>query len=126
MGTISTRLFTGLCVSATVLLAACSSMKTPATTSVAVSQAALESASGAGGAEFAPLEMNAARENMAAANRAMAAKDYKKANELAQLAQADATLAQSKASSGKAQVAADALQDDIRVLREELDRNSKL
>ena len=41
--------------------------------------------------------------------------------ELANQAQADAKLAQSKASSVKAQAAADVLQDDIRVLREELD-----
>ena len=42
--------------------------------------------------------------------------------ELANQAQVDAKLAQSKASSVKAQAAADVLQDDIRVLREELDR----
>jgi hypothetical protein len=55
----------------------------------------------------------------------MAAKDYRLANELATQAQADAKLAQGKANSAKAQLAANALQDDIRVLREELDRSSK-
>jgi len=104
---------------------ACTSMKTPATASVAVSTAAVDSAAGAGGAEFAPLEMNAARNKMALANKAMAAKDYKLANELATQAQADAKLAQGKADSAKAKTAADALQDDIRVLREELERTSK-
>ena len=103
----------------------CGSMKTPATASVAVSSAAVDNAAGAGGAEFAPVEMSTARSKMALANKAMAAKDYKLANELAMQAQADAKLAQGKADSAKAKAAADALQDDIRVLREELDRTSK-
>lgn len=106
-------------------ITACSSMKTPATASVAVSKAAVDSAAGAGGAEFAPVEMSTARSKMAMANKAMAAKDYKLANDLAMQAQADAKLAQGKADSAKAKAAADALQDDIRVLREELDRTSK-
>ncbi len=110
---------------ATALAAGCSSMKTPATASVAVSSAAVDNAAGAGGAQFAPIEMNAARDKMALANKAMAAKDYKLANDLATQAQVDAKLAQGKADSAKAKTAADALQDDIRVLREELERASK-
>jgi hypothetical protein len=110
---------------ALVLTAACSSMKAPATTSIAVSNEAVNSAGGAGGAEFAPVEMNSARQKLALSNKATAAKDYKLANDLATQAQADAKLAQGKANSAKAQLAAYALQDDIRVLREELDRNSK-
>lgn len=117
--------FAALCGTAMILTAGCSSMKTPATASVAVSTAAVDSAAGAGGAQFAPLEMNSARENMALSNKAMARKDYKLANELAIQAQADARLAQGKADSAKAQAAANALQEDIRILREELDRNSK-
>ncbi len=78
-----------------------------------------------GGAEFAPVEMKEAREKMALANQAMAAKDNKLAMELANQAQADAKLAQGKANSAKAQKASDALQDDIRVLREELERANK-
>jgi hypothetical protein len=103
----------------------CSSLKEPAATSIAVSQNAVSNASQAGGTEFAPVEMNAARHNLALSQKAMAAKDYKLANELATQAQADAKLAAGKASSSKAQLAANALQDDIRVLREELDRNAK-
>lgn len=117
--------FVALCGATMMLAAGCSSMKTPATASVAVSAAAVESASSAGGAEFAPVEMSSARDKMARANKAMTAKDYKLANDLANQAQADAKLAQSKAGSAKAQTAANALQDDIRVLREELDRSSK-
>jgi hypothetical protein len=108
-----------------VFTAGCSSMKVPATTSIAVSNEAVNSAGGAGGAEFAPVEMNSARQKLALSKQAMAAKDYKLANDLATQAQADAKLAQGKANSAKAQLASNALQDDIRVLREELDRNSK-
>jgi hypothetical protein len=111
-----------LAAAALALAAGCSSLKTPATADVAVSNAAVANAAGAGGAQYAPLEMTAAREKLALANQAMLAKDYKLAIELATQAQADARLAQSKASSVKAQAAADVLQDDIRVLREELNR----
>ncbi len=108
---------------AVVLTVGCTSLKTPATADVAVSKAAVDNAAGAGGAQFAPVEMTAAREKLALANKAMLVKDYKLARDMANQAQADAKLAQSKANSGKAQIAADALQDDIRVLREELERN---
>ena len=104
------------------LTAACSSLKTPATADMAVSKAAVDSATGGGGAQFAPVEMNAARDKLALANQAMTSKDYQRASDLASQAQADAKLAQAKANSTKAQAAADALQDDIRVLREELAR----
>nr|WP_315205845.1 DUF4398 domain-containing protein [uncultured Albidiferax sp.] len=114
-----------LSATALALLVGCSSMKTPATANVAVSKAAVDSAVGAGGAEYAPLEMDSARTKMAAANKAMADKDYKLAATLATEAQADAKLAQGKANNAKAQAAADALQDNLRVLREELDRASK-
>lgn len=116
--------FTVLCGAAVVLMVGCSSMKTPATADVAVSKAAVENAVGAGGAEYAPAEMRSSREKLALANQAMAAKDYKRAADLAKQAQADAKLAQGMANSAKAQAAADALQDDIRVLREELERAS--
>lgn len=114
-----------LCSAALVLTTGCSSLKTPATADVAVSKAAVDNAASADGAEFAPVEMTAARNKLALANKAMASKDYKQAIDLAAQAQADAKLAQGKANSAKAQAAANALQDDIRVLREELERNAR-
>ena len=105
--------------------AGCSSLKTPATADVAVSNAAVSNAAAAGAAQYAPLEMNSAQEKLALSKKALEKKDYQLARDLANQAQADAKLAQSKAGSAKAQSAANALQDDIRVLREELDRNSK-
>jgi hypothetical protein len=109
---------------AVLLLAGCASEKTPATADVAVSRADVDSATSAGAAELAPAELTSARDKMQRANQALAAKDYATARDLATQAQADARLAQSKANSAKATAAADALQDNIRVLREELDRAS--
>lgn len=111
-------------LSVAVSVAACSSMKTPTTAKVAVSNAAVESAAAAGGTQYAPIEMTMAREKMASAQKAMADNDYEKAAIFAEQAQVDAKLAQSKANSAKAQVAADALQADIQVLREELKRTT--
>lgn len=117
--------FAAFCAVALSITFGCSSLKTPATADVAVSKAAVDNASGAGGMEYAPVEMTSAREKLQRANKAMADKDYKLARDLAAQAQVDAKLAQGKADSSKAQMAADALQDDIRVLRDELDRTSR-
>lgn len=104
-------------------LAACaSSQKAPATADVAVSNNAVANAVSAGAPELAPVEINSAREKMMRANQALAAKDYTLARDLAGQAEADAKLAQSKANSAKATTAANALNDDLRVLREEVDR----
>ncbi|PKO36362.1 MAG: hypothetical protein CVU33_18755 [Betaproteobacteria bacterium HGW-Betaproteobacteria-6] len=112
-----------LCGIAVGTMVGCSSMKTPATAEVAVSKAAVESAASAGGAQYAPLEMRSAREKLDKAKKALADKEFELAADLANQAEADAKLAQSKAGSAKAKVAADAIDDDIRVLREELKRS---
>jgi Domain of unknown function (DUF4398) len=112
-----------LCGAALLALTACSStQKAPAAADVAVSRNAVENAVSAGAAELAPEDITAARAKMMRANAALAAKDYKLARELAVQAQADAKLAQSKANSAKASAAADALNEDLRVLRQEVDR----
>ena len=116
------RLQALLCALCLAALGACSSMKAPATADVAVSKEAVATAASAGAPELAPAEMAAARDKMLRANQALAAKDYKLARDLANQAQADAKLAQSKANSAKAAAAADALNEHIRVMREELDR----
>ena len=112
-----------MCAATLLSLAACgTSQKIPATADVAVSKNALENAVSAGAAELAPAEITAARSKMMLANQALAAKDYALARDLATQAQADARLAQSKANSAKANAAASALDADLRVLREEVDR----
>jgi N-acyl-D-aspartate/D-glutamate deacylase len=110
-------------VAAVLALSACASPnRAPATADVAVSRNAVDNAVSAGAAQLAPEEINAARAKMMAANQALAAKDYKLASQLATQAQADAQLAQSKANSAKATAASQALNEDLRVLRQEVDR----
>lgn len=117
----------GITVAAAVFMAGCASTPTnPAPTEqMAVSKAALNSAASAGGNEFAPLQLKSAMEKMDGAEQAIAKKDYVRARQLAEQAQVDAQLAEAMARSAKAQKAADALQEDSRVLRQELDRKSK-
>lgn len=113
MRTLTKFLFPVVCGLSVVLAVGCSSLKTPATADVAVTNAAVESAVGAGGSQFAPIEMNAARSKLGLAREALARKDYKLAISLADQSRADAKLAQRKADSAKARAAADALEDDI-------------
>jgi len=116
------RAISGIGLAAAVMaMAGCASVPAP-TEQLAVSKAAVANAVGAGGTEFAPAEMRTAQEKLDRANQAMAAKDYERARWLAEQAQVDAQLAVTKARSAKAQKAAFALQEDNRVLREELDR----
>lgn len=121
--TSNTRLAQLVGMAAVLVLTGCASeQKAPATADVAVSRNAVENAVSAGAAELAPEEITAARDKMLRANQALAAKDYKTARELAIQAQADAKLAQSKAASAKATAASNQLNEDLRVLREEVDR----
>lgn len=114
----------GASVAAAFLLAACSSVSPPIE-QMAVSRAAVNTASNAGATEFAPVLLKSAMDKMAAAELAMTRKEYVKAGELAEQAQVDAQLAAASSRSAKAQKAAETVQEDSRVLRKEIDRQSK-
>jgi len=114
-----------LTVGAAILVAGCASTPPPIIEQMASSRAAVSNASRAGGNEFAPQLLKSAMEKMDGAERAMAEKDYVRARQLAEQARVDAQLAGVTARSAKAQKAADALQEDSRVLREEIDRKTK-
>jgi hypothetical protein len=106
------------------LVVGCASVPPP-TERIAISKVAIDNAVSAGGPEFAPAEMNSARDKLARANVALSVNDYAGAKWLAEQAQADADLAASKSRTAQAQKAALAVQEDGRVLHEELDRKSK-
>jgi hypothetical protein len=110
---------------ATVVFAGCASTPPAPTEQMAVSKSALANAVSAGGGEYAPVELRTAQDKMDRANRAMDKQDYENARWLAEEAESDARLAEKKAQSAKAQKAASVMQDDIRVLREEINRKSK-
>ena len=114
----------GVTTGAAIFMAGCASTPAP-TEQMAVSRVAVSNASSVGGNEFAPLQFKSAMGKMDAAERAMAEKDYVRARQFAEQAQVDAQLAGAMASSVKAKKAADALQEDSRVLRQEIDRKTK-
>ena len=109
---------------AVVTITGCATVQPP-TEQIAVSKLAISNANSAGGNEFAVAEMRAAQDKLDRANLAMKAEDYKNAKTLAEQAQVDAQLATAKARTGKAQKAAATVQEDSRVLRNELDRKSQ-
>lgn len=109
---------------AAVLLAACATTPPP-TEQLAESRAEVATAASAGGSEYAAPEMAAAQDKLNRANQAMVAENYQRARWLAEEAQVDAKLAAAKARSAKAQKAAQALQEDIRILREEINLKNK-
>jgi hypothetical protein len=114
----------GTAAAAIVLMAGCASTPAP-TEQMAVSRAAISNAMSAGGNQFAPVQLKSAMDKMDAAERAVAEKNYELALRLAEQAEVDARLAAEMARSAKARQAADAVQDDIRVLRQEIERQSK-
>lgn len=118
----------GVIVAAAIFMAGCAS--TPSTSALApteqmaVSRAALKNANSTGGNEFAPIQFKSAMEKMGAAELAMGKKNYVLARQLAEQAQVDAELAAAAARSAKARKAADAVEEDNRVLRKEINRKT--
>lgn len=106
-----------------VVLASCTSVPAP-TEQMAVSTSAIANAASAGGAQYAPAELASARQKLDRASLAMEKKDYALARQLAEQAQADARLAEKIAESTKARKAAAVVQEDVRVLHDELNRKS--
>jgi len=117
----------GVAVATAMFMTACASPPPaiPAPTEqMAVSRATVNAASSAGASEFAPVQLKSAMDKMDTAERAMGAKNYDLARKMAEQAQVDAQLAATAARAGKAQKAADALQESDRVLRKELERST--
>jgi ABC-type uncharacterized transport system auxiliary subunit len=89
-------------------LAACGPTKPP-TDVLGIATRNLSAAQAAGAATYAPLELRAAQEHLAAANTASARQDYDRAATLAGESAADSELAAAKAHLGKAREAIDSL-----------------
>lgn len=120
----SYRIMYGIGVAAAIFTVGCASIPAP-TEQMAVSKLAVSNAGTAGGNEFAPLALKSAMDKMDAAELAIAEEDYLRARHLAEQAQFDAQLASATARSAKAQKAASAIQEDNRVLRQEIDRKTQ-
>lgn len=97
-------------------LVACAGGEPPSAQLGASSQA-IANAERAGALEHAPVELQQARDKMAAAREAVRDEDYERARRLAEQAQLDADLAASRAQSAEAREAAAAIQGDLQALR---------
>ena len=107
-----------------VLLSGCGSSKLaiPAQEMAAARQA-VEQAEQVGAEEYAPLEIRQARQKIDRARKYLDDKEPEKAKMMIEQAKVDAELAQAKSLSSKSQKAVDELQETIRTLREEIERN---
>jgi hypothetical protein len=114
----------GIIVASAVLMAACASTPPPIG-QMAVARSAVSDANRAGASDRAPVQLKSATDKMIAAEKAMAAENYVLALNLAEQAEVDAKLATATANSVNAQKAAEAIQEDSRVLRKEIDRKTK-
>ncbi len=114
----------GFAMAASILMAGCASTQAPVE-QMAVTRSAVSNAMSAGGNEYAPIQFKSANDKLDAAEKAMTNKNYDLAKQLAEQAEVDAKVAASMARSAKAQKAADALQEDIRVLRHEIERKTQ-
>ena len=106
------------------LMVGCASVAPP-TSQIAVSKAAVAHANNAATTEFAPVELQTAKDKLARAEQAMVKEDYALAKQLAEEAQADARLAEAKSETAQAQKAARDSQDASRVLRDEINRKAQ-
>ncbi len=121
-----TTKFITYCIAAatTLSLIGCASIEPPIA-QMAVTKASIANAESAGGNEFAALDMRAAQDKFEQARRAMEKEQYTEAKILAEQAQTDARLAEKKSQSAKAQKAAAVIEEDLRILREEINRKTK-
>lgn len=114
-----------LLATSAIVIAGCANGPPP-TAQMEVSKAAVaRAAASPDTVEFAPVELQSAKDKLARAEKAMADENYELAKQLAAEAQVDARLAETKSQSAKAQKAAKDSQEAIRALREEANRNAQ-
>jgi Domain of unknown function (DUF4398) len=103
--------------------AGCASTPVP-NEKIAVAKASVERAEQAGAVEYAPVEMQAARDKLTRAERANSDHDRVPAADLADQANADARLAEATAQEHKSHKAATELDASLQSLRQESNRNT--
>jgi hypothetical protein len=101
----------------------CSAGKPP-TETLSKAELDLRAANEARADEYAPMELQSAREKFEASKKAMAAKKYEEARRLAEIAQVEAELAAAKAEAELTRRAAEDLRRRIDSLRAESERSS--
>lgn len=118
-------LLIGLSVGA--LLSACASHEMePPVAQMARAETSIENAEQVGARDAAPLELQSAHRHLAQAQQASANDENRQALWLAEKAEADADLAEAKARTEQVYLTVAELQEGVRVLEDELERNSEL
>lgn len=104
------------------VLAGCAA-KTPAPErQVTLASQSIDQAESSGAVEFAPVELESARDKLNQAKLAMDREENIKAGRLADEAMVDANLAEAKARSAKSEKVVAELKESIRVLKQEMNR----
>jgi hypothetical protein len=112
------------CAAITLGLAACASTPIP-NEKIAVAKVSVERAEQSGAPELAPVEMAAARDKLARAERAAANRDAQPATQLAEQANVDAELAEATARQQRSHKAAMEFDASMQTLRSESSRSSQ-
>jgi Domain of unknown function (DUF4398) len=107
-----------------VALAACASNPV-ADEKIAVAKASLQRAEGSGAPEFAPVQLAAARDKLARAEKANADRNLQPATALAEQANMDAQLAEATAQQQRSHAAAAEFDTSMQALRQESMRSSQ-
>jgi hypothetical protein len=105
-------------------LAACASTPIP-NEKIAVAKASVQRAEQSGAPEFAPVEMAAARDKLARAEKAATDREAEPANRLAEQANIDAQLAEATAQQQRSHKAAVEFDASMQTLRSESMRNTQ-
>lgn len=108
----------------TLLLGGCASRPPPPNAQITEAQAAVDSAVRAGAAAGASTELAMARDKLARANASIVGSQHERALMLAEAALVDARLAEAKTRQAQAVKAAGVVQEDSRVLRQEIERGA--
>src|SRR6266498_6141240 len=123
-----TRLFRAWIIASLIALFAlentCCTTAKPPTEILSRAEMDLRAASEARADEFAPMDLQSAREKIEGSKKAMAAKRYEDARRLAESAQVEAELATAKAEAELTRRAADDLRRRLDTLRAETERGS--
>lgn len=111
-------------LSAILLLSACSAQPPKADDSLVRAQTAIDQATLAGAAQYAPMDLNNARSQLQAADADQASGNYKQARYQAEDAEADAQLALARTQSGKSSEAAKQVQQGNQALQNQVNTPS--
>ena len=114
----------GVSAALAMCVAGCASTPIP-NEKIAVAKSSVSRAEQSGAPEYAPVEMAAARDKLARAEKAAADKDVQPATQLAEQANVDAQLAEATAQEHKSHKAATEFDASMQALRQEAMRNTQ-